>query len=124
MMEVRFSSRPMTELRQGLSLLDMATSSIAAWASTERSRSQVSAVLVQIKLGPLPFAPSTRLREGSYIGHRENGSQGLTLTGAAELNLREFAAGRSYVAISRVKTIQGLLFESSIDFEYFALGWR
>ena len=47
-------------------------------------------------------------------------SQGLTLSKAV-LNLatKEHALGLSYVAVSRVKTLQGLLFECSFDYDHF-----
>jgi ATP-dependent DNA helicase PIF1 len=47
-------------------------------------------------------------------------SQGLTL-GKAVLNLekKDFAIGPSYVAISLVKALEGLLFEGSFDLERF-----
>jgi hypothetical protein len=47
-------------------------------------------------------------------------SQGLTLSRAGlNLNRREHCLGLSYVAVSRVKTLGGLLFEESFDFERF-----
>jgi ATP-dependent exoDNAse (exonuclease V) alpha subunit len=47
-------------------------------------------------------------------------SQGLTLSKARiNLNQREFCLGLSYVAISRVKHLQDLVFESSFDLEHF-----
>jgi ATP-dependent exoDNAse (exonuclease V) alpha subunit len=47
-------------------------------------------------------------------------SQGLTLSKAV-LNLatKEHALGLSYVAVSRVKTLQGLLFECPFDYDHF-----
>ena len=35
------------------------------------------------------------------------------------LNNRDFAPGLSYVVVSRVKTLQGILFEEPFDFERF-----
>ena len=47
-------------------------------------------------------------------------SQGLTLDYAVlDLGEPEFAAGQTYVAISRVKKLSGLLFETPFDFERF-----
>jgi len=47
-------------------------------------------------------------------------SQGLTLSRAVlNLNQREHCPGLSYVAISRVKTLAGVLFEGSFDFDRF-----
>ncbi len=47
-------------------------------------------------------------------------SQGLTLSRVVlNLSQREHCRGLSYVAISRVKTLNGLLFESPFDFEHF-----
>jgi len=47
-------------------------------------------------------------------------SQGLTLTKAVmNLNRKEHYLGLSYVAVSRVKTLHGLLFEEPFDFERF-----
>ena len=37
------------------------------------------------------------------------------------LDQAEFATGQTYVAISRVKKLSGLLFEAPFDFEHFAL---
>jgi hypothetical protein len=47
-------------------------------------------------------------------------SQGLTLSKARiNLNQREFCLGLSYVAISRVRHLQDLVFESSFDLKHF-----
>lgn len=47
-------------------------------------------------------------------------SQGLTLRKAVlNLNCKEHCLGLSYVAVSRVKTLDGLLFEGPFDFEHF-----
>ena len=47
-------------------------------------------------------------------------SQGLTLSKAVlNLNQREHCLGLSYVAVSRVKTLDGLLFEGPFDYERF-----
>ena len=47
-------------------------------------------------------------------------SQGLTLSRAVlNLNQREHCLGLSYVAVSRVKTLSGVLFEVSFDFDRF-----
>jgi hypothetical protein len=47
-------------------------------------------------------------------------SQGLTLSKAVlNLNQREHCLGLSYVAVSRVKTLHGLLFEVPFHFERF-----
>ena len=47
-------------------------------------------------------------------------SQGLTLIRAVmNLNRREHCLGLSYVAVSRVKTLDGLLFEGPFDFDHF-----
>ena len=48
-------------------------------------------------------------------------SQGLTLSRAVlNLNQREHCLGLSYVAVSRVKTLAGVLFEVPFDFDRFA----
>jgi ATP-dependent DNA helicase PIF1 len=48
-------------------------------------------------------------------------SQGLTLKQAVlDLTEAEFASGQTYVAVSRVKGLGGLLFEAPFDFERFA----
>jgi ATP-dependent DNA helicase PIF1 len=48
-------------------------------------------------------------------------SQGLTLFRAVlNLNQREHSVGLSYVATSRVKTLDGLMFESPFDFDHFS----
>jgi hypothetical protein len=48
-------------------------------------------------------------------------ARGLTLERAIiDLSLPEFVPCRIYVAISRVKTLRGLLFETGFDFDYFA----
>ena len=50
----------------------------------------------------------------------EHKSQGLTLSRAViNLNQREHCLGLSYVAVSRVKTLSGLLFEQPFDFDRF-----
>jgi hypothetical protein len=47
-------------------------------------------------------------------------SKGLTLLKVRlNLNCREYCLGLSYVAVSRVKTLDGILFEGPFDFEYF-----
>jgi hypothetical protein len=47
-------------------------------------------------------------------------SQGLTLSKAVlNLNQREHCLGLSYIAVSRVKTLDGVLFEVPFDFERF-----
>jgi ATP-dependent DNA helicase PIF1 len=47
-------------------------------------------------------------------------SQGLTLPKAVlNLNQREHCLGLSYVAVSRVKALNGVLFEGPFDFERF-----
>jgi hypothetical protein len=47
-------------------------------------------------------------------------SQGLTLSKAVmNLATKEHALGLSYVAVSRVKSLQGLLFECPFDYEHF-----
>jgi ATP-dependent exoDNAse (exonuclease V) alpha subunit len=47
-------------------------------------------------------------------------SQGLTLQKAVlNINCKEHCLGLSYVAVSRVKTLDGLLFERPFDFEQF-----
>ena len=47
-------------------------------------------------------------------------SQGLTLSRAVlNLNQREHCLGLSYVAVSWVKTLLGVLFEVSFDFNHF-----
>src|SRR5271156_6058926 len=47
-------------------------------------------------------------------------SQGLTLSRAVlNLNQREHCLGLSYVAVSRVKTLNGVLFEMPFDYERF-----
>jgi ATP-dependent DNA helicase PIF1 len=49
-------------------------------------------------------------------------SQGLTLSKVVlNLAMKEHALGLSYIAISRVKTLQGLLFECPFDYDYFRL---
>jgi len=48
-------------------------------------------------------------------------SQGLTLSKAVmNLNQREHCLGLSYVAVLRVKTLTGLLFEAPFDFDRFS----
>ena len=37
------------------------------------------------------------------------------------LDQAEFATGQTYITISRVKKLSGLLFEAPFDFEHFAL---
>ena len=54
---------------------------------------------------------------------RYNGTQGpgVTLERAViDLGLPEFVTGQVYIAISRAKTLRGLLFETGFDFDYFA----
>ena len=47
-------------------------------------------------------------------------SQGLTLPKVGlNLNCREHWLGLSYIAVSWVKTLDGILFEGPFDFEYF-----
>ena len=47
-------------------------------------------------------------------------AQGMTVDRAVlNLNNRDFAPGLSYVVVSRVKTLQGILFEEPFDFERF-----
>jgi len=47
-------------------------------------------------------------------------SQGLTLSKAVlNLNQREHCLGLSYIAVSRVKTLDGVLFEGPFDYERF-----
>jgi ATP-dependent exoDNAse (exonuclease V) alpha subunit len=47
-------------------------------------------------------------------------SQGLTLSKAVmNLATKEHALGLSYVAVSRVKSLQGLLFECPFDYDHF-----
>lgn len=49
-------------------------------------------------------------------------SQGLTLSRAVlNIDQKEHCLGLSYVAVSRVKTLYGLIFESSFDYSNFAL---
>jgi len=49
-------------------------------------------------------------------------SQGLTLARVVcNLNQREHCIGLSYVAVSRVKSLSGLMFEGSFDFDRFAI---
>ncbi|KAF6807832.1 hypothetical protein CPLU01_15750 [Colletotrichum plurivorum] len=36
-----------------------------------------------------------------------------------DISQREFQEGLTYVAVSRVKTIEGVMFEGRFDFEYF-----
>jgi ATP-dependent DNA helicase PIF1 len=49
-------------------------------------------------------------------------SQGLTLSKAVmNLATKEHALGLSYVAVSRVKSLQGLLFECPFDFDHFKI---
>jgi hypothetical protein len=51
---------------------------------------------------------------------RHNKSQGLTLPKVIlNLNQKEHCLGLSYVAVSRVKTLNSLLFEVPFDFEHF-----
>lgn len=50
-------------------------------------------------------------------------SQGLTVPRAVlNITRKEFSAGLTYVAVSRVKTFDGVLFETSFDFERFKAG--
>ena len=47
-------------------------------------------------------------------------SQGLTLFKAVlNLNYKEYCLGLSYIAVSRVKTLEGLLFKGPFDFKHF-----
>jgi hypothetical protein len=47
-------------------------------------------------------------------------SQGLILPKVVlNLNQREYCLGLSYIAISRVKTLDSVLFEVPFDFDYF-----
>ncbi|KAH8755123.1 hypothetical protein F5882DRAFT_418847 [Hyaloscypha sp. PMI_1271] len=49
-----------------------------------------------------------------------NKSQGLTISRAVlNLNRRENCVGLSYVAVSRVKVLDGVLFEVPFDFDHF-----
>jgi ATP-dependent DNA helicase PIF1 len=49
-------------------------------------------------------------------------SQGLTLSRVVlNLNQKQHCLGLSYVAVSRVKTLAGLLFEIPFDFDRFVL---
>ena len=50
-------------------------------------------------------------------------SQGLTLSKVVlNLDQKEFCQGLSYVAISRVKVLDGVMFECSFDFDCFSKG--
>jgi ATP-dependent DNA helicase PIF1 len=47
-------------------------------------------------------------------------AQGITVERAVlNLSSRDFVPGLSYVAVSRVKTLRGILFEESFDYERF-----
>ena len=47
-------------------------------------------------------------------------AQGMTVEKAVlNLSSRDFVPGLSYVAVSRVKTLRGILFEESFDYERF-----
>jgi ATP-dependent exoDNAse (exonuclease V) alpha subunit len=47
-------------------------------------------------------------------------AQGITVPRAVpNISSRDFASGLTYVAVSRVKTLDGLLFEEPFDFERF-----
>ncbi|KAN0072785.1 hypothetical protein V8E54_008899 [Elaphomyces granulatus] len=56
-------------------------------------------------------------REFEHHGVQCTRRQGLALEWVV-IDL-EFVTGQTYVAISRVKTLRGLLFETSFEFEYF-----
>ena len=48
-------------------------------------------------------------------------SQGLTLDQAVlDFRHKEFASGQTYVGVSRVKKLRGLLFETPFDLDYFS----
>ncbi|KAJ5562808.1 hypothetical protein N7461_001569 [Penicillium sp. DV-2018c] len=62
------------------------------------------------------FRPN-RMSAPAITVHR---SQGMSVSDAVlDLSGHEFAAGLSYVAVSRVKSIRGLLFETPFDFDRF-----
>jgi ATP-dependent exoDNAse (exonuclease V) alpha subunit len=47
-------------------------------------------------------------------------AQGMTVHQAVlNISRKDFSLGLSYVAVSRVKTLDGILFEESFDFERF-----
>ena len=47
-------------------------------------------------------------------------AQGMTVNKAVlDLSTRDFTPGLSYVAVSRVKTLQGILFDEPFDYEHF-----
>jgi ATP-dependent DNA helicase PIF1 len=46
-------------------------------------------------------------------------AQGITVPPVLNITARDFAPGLTYVAVSRVKTLDGVLFEESFDFDRF-----
>ncbi|KAN0079069.1 hypothetical protein V8E54_005582 [Elaphomyces granulatus] len=54
------------------------------------------------------------------VTHESKKAQGITVSRAVlNISSRDFTPGLTYVAVSRVKSLGGLLFEEAFDFERF-----